>query len=300
MPDPLFEDLRALLCFTRVVERRSFTKAAAALGVSKSVVSGRVAMLEARLGEQLLLRTTRQVTATDAGLRVYSQAAQMVERAAVATKDATDVERGVLRVSAPVTFAQMYLAVPLAAFMASRPGVRVELLLNDRFVDLTEERIDVAIRVTDLKDSGLIQRRLSSSPLHICGAPGYLKQRGRPTRPEDLLRHDCLRYSLVRVEREWRLHGTSGPIRIDVKGTFETSSGTMLREAAVAGIGLAVVPRFMIHQELAAGTLETVLDDFAPRPLGIYAVRTGSRSVPRLVKALVDALEHAFRTPPWL
>jgi DNA-binding transcriptional LysR family regulator len=299
MTDPLFHDLGALLCFARVVERRSFTAAAASLGVSKSVVSARVATLEARLGEPLLLRTTRAVGVTDAGLHVYAEAAQMLERAAAATTNASDAGRGVLRVSAPAGLAQGHLAAPIAAFVTGRPGVKVELLLDDRIVDLTEGRIDLAIRITKLKDSGLIAKRLASTRLHVCAAPDYLRRRGRPERPEDLLRHDCLRYSLLRSDHEWRLYGRTGRIRLDVRGPLETTSGAMLREAAIAGLGLAMLPRFLAYEALAAGALETVLDDFAPRPLGIYAVRAGRPAAPRLVKELIEKIEAALQAAPW-
>lgn len=299
MADPLLEDLQALLCLSRVVEHGSFTKAAAALGLSKSVVSDKVSRLERRLGEQLLLRTTRQVTVTESGLRVYALARRITESASEATIGATGATGGVLRVSAPVALAQLHLTAPLASFLRKNPGVRIELLLNDRIVDLVEERIDLAIRVTKLEDSSLIARRLAWTPLHICASPQYLEERGRPTKPEDLLRHDCLRYSLMRAEHEWRLYGKNGRIRLDLSGSLETTSGFMLREAAIAGLGLAILPRFMISDALEAGLLETVLDEYAPRPIGIYAVRSGRRTAPRLVTELVRALEAAFRTPKW-
>lgn len=299
MTDPLFDDLSGLLCYARVVETRSFTKAAKLLGISKSLVSQRVAALEARMGERLLLRTTRQVEVSDAGLEVYAAAARMLEHARTATREATDAHRGVLRISAPVTFAQMYLGPPLSRFAARHPDVRLELLLDDRLVDLAAERIDLAIRVTKLEDSSLVARRLCSTSLHVCGAPSYLQARGTPTRPEDLLGHDCLRYSALRVEQEWRLYGAQGRIPVPVRGSFEASDGTLLREAAIAGMGLAMLPRFMIHEALADGRLVSVLDPFAPRPLGIHALSVGRRATPGRLKDLVDTLARAFRTPAW-
>lgn len=295
MGTPLLDDLQGLLCFARVVELGSFTKAAAALQVSKSVVSTKVSALEARLGEPLLMRTTRKVTATDAGSRVYSHARQMLEAGAAATAGASDVARGVLRLSAPVTLAQSHLARPIAAFLARHPGVRVELMLDDRFVDLVEERIDLAIRVTTLKDSSLLARRLAWAPIHVCGAPSYFAAHGRPARPEHLLSHNCLRYALVRSEEEWHFQGRSGRIELDVTGSFATTNGAMLREAVLAGMGLAVLPRFMVADAIDEGLIETVLDDFAPRPLGIYAVRSGRRAPPKLLAELLRELEAAFR-----
>ena len=295
----MFEDLQALLCFARVVEHGSFTRAALELGISKSVVSSRTAALEARLGEQLLLRTTRKVSTTSAGVRTYALARQMLDAARAVTDGANEVARGVLRVSAPVTLAQEHLGLPLERFLRARPGTRIELLLSDRLVDLVEERIDVAIRVTKLKDSGLIARRLATTTLHICASPAYLAERGRPERPEDLLRHNCLRYSLLPVDQEWRLYGPKGRIRVEPRGSFETTSGAMLRAAAVVGMGVAMLPRFMIAEALSTGALVTVLDQYAPRPIGIYAVRRGGRAAPPLLAQLIDEFSAALRNAAW-
>jgi DNA-binding transcriptional LysR family regulator len=295
----LLDDVQALLCFARVVELGSFTKAAAALGVSKSVVSSKTSALEARLGEQLLLRTTRRVSTTAAGLRVYAHARRSVEAALQATTGASDAALGELRVSAPVSLGQLYLARPLASFLEQRPGVRVELLLNDRLVDLVEDRIDLALRITKLADSALIARRLAWVPLQVCASPAYLARHGRPRVPGDLVRHNCLRYSLLRAEHEWRFYGPQGRVPLEAGGSFETNNGTMLREAAIAGLGLAMLPRFMIAPALERGELEVLLPDFTPKPLGLYAVRSGKRSAPPLLKSLLDMLASAFRDPAW-
>jgi DNA-binding transcriptional LysR family regulator len=299
MGDPLFDDLLGLMCFARVVEHRSFTGAATALGVSKSVVSARVSLLEQRLGERLLIRTTRKLTVTEAGLHVYSYSARMLEEARAATLGASDVGKGLIRVNAPVTFAHMYLTAPLTKFMAAFPEVTIQLSISDRVVDLVEERVDVAIRVTKLKDSSLIARRLASTALHIVGAPAYLAERGIPERPEDLLQHECLRYTRLRVEEEWRLYGAKGRIQVPVKSRFQASNGTILREAALTGIGLVVLPRFMIHEDLRAGRLVPVLEAYCPRPLGIYALQVQRRVQPPRVKALIETLAREFEPAPW-
>ncbi|NUP07393.1 MAG: LysR family transcriptional regulator [Polyangiaceae bacterium] len=299
MPSGLLDDLPGLLCFARVVESGSFTKAAQMLGISKSVVSTRIASLEARLGDELLLRTTRRVTVTTAGARVYTHAREMAAAASAATSGATDAGRGLIRVSAPVSLSQMFLANPISELLSKNTGLRVDLVLNDRLVDLVEERIDLAIRVSKLADSTLVARRLAVTPMDVCGAPAYFAKHGRPTRPEELVRHNCLRYTLLRAEHEWRFYGSEGRIALDVGGNFETSNGTMLREAAIAGIGLVMLPRFMTFDALRTGSLETVLGDFAPRPLGIYAVRRGGRTAPRGVAELVRVLEKTLRAEPW-
>jgi DNA-binding transcriptional LysR family regulator len=299
MGHPLLDDLPSLLCFARVVELGSFTKAAAALQVSKSVVSDRISELEARLGEQLLLRTTRNVTLTSAGANIYGYAKEIAAAGSAATSAASSSAGRSIRVGAPVSLAQMHLAGPLREFLSRNQGAQVELLLNDRLVDLVEERIDLAIRVTKLADSGLIARKLAEAPIDICGSPAYFRQHGQPTRPEHLLQHNCLRYSLIRPDHEWRLYERGERFPLNVEGNFQTTNGTMLREAAIAGLGLAILPRFMTHDALDEGRLVTVLADFAPKPIGIYAVRRGGRHAPPLVTALVRALENALRGPPW-
>lgn len=268
------------------------------MGVSKSVVSTRVALLEERVGEPLFLRTTRRVTVTNAGARMYPHARSMVEAGALATSATSSAGGGTIRISAPVTLSQMLLARPLHDFLEARPDARIELLLNDRLVDLVEERIDLAIRVTKLEDSELIARRIATTPIDVCGAPAYFERKGRPRQPEDLARHNCLRYAILRSDHEWRFYRKSGRVDVVVQGNFETTNGTMLREAVIAGMGLAVLPRFMIHDAVEAGLLERVLSEFAPRPMGIYAVRAARKATP-LITELVSFLERAFQKQPW-
>ncbi|WP_437288935.1 LysR family transcriptional regulator [Sorangium sp. So ce406] len=299
MIDPLFDDLPGMLCFARVVERRSFTAAAAELGVSKSMVSTRVARLEERLGERLLVRTTRKLTVTDAGMNLYARCARVLEEATAAVRGASDADRGRIRLNAPVSFAQMYLAQPLARFLRATPGAHVELALNDRLVDLVEERVDLAIRITKLRDSSLVARQIAVTSLNVVGAPDYLERRGRPEQPGDLLGHDCLRYLHLRVEDEWRFYGASGRIAVPVTGPLTANNGTALREAAVAGVGLAVLPRFMVDEDLRVGRLVALLERFAPRPMGVYAVHAAGRRPPARVRRLIDFLAAAFRGTSW-
>ncbi|RYZ05649.1 MAG: LysR family transcriptional regulator [Myxococcales bacterium] len=300
VPDPLFDDLASLLCFAQVVETGSFTRAAERLGLAKSVVSKRVSLLEERIGEPLLLRTTRRVTVTTAGARVYPHARSMAEQGAQATAGATSsAAQRTIRVSAPVTLSQMWLAEPLRDFLTARPQARLELLLSDRLVDLVEERLDLALRITKLKDSGLVARRLASTPIDVCGSPRYFAEHGRPRTPEDLARHNCLRYALLRPDHEWRLYRDARRIELGLHGNLETTNGTMLREAAIEGLGLAILPRFMTLEALEDGRLERVLEDFSPPPIGIYAVRASRRGPSTAVAELVRALETSLRRQPW-
>ena len=297
--DPSFDDLLGMACFAGVVETGSFTAAAARLGVSKSVVSARVARIEERLGTPLLQRTTRKLSVTDAGLELFSHCSRMLEAARAATRSAGDPGRGLIRINAPVSFAQMYLVDPLARFLDAHPGVSVEVVVSDRLVDLIDERVDLAIRISKLRDSTLVARRLASAHLVVCGSPEYLRRHGRPTTPEELLRHRCLRYTHLDVEDEWRFRGGAGRISVRVSGPFAASNGTVLREAAIAGIGLAVLPLFMVEDAIRDGRLETLLDERRRRPVGIYAVHPGGRTTPVRVRSLIDHLVAAFRGRDW-
>ncbi|QSQ12277.1 LysR family transcriptional regulator [Myxococcus landrumensis] len=299
MPEPLFDDLLGLACFARVVELRSFTQAATALGVSKSVVSARVSRLESRVGERLLIRTTRKLSVTNAGMEVYAHCERLLKEASAATRGASDAGRGALRINAPISFAQMYLAGPLARFLATHPGASVEVRLSDTLVDLVEERVDVALRISRLRDSTFVARKLTATSLVVCAAPAYLKRRGTPKHPDELARHDCLRYLHLRAEDEWRFHGPKGRIPVSVQGPLAVGNGTLLREAVAEGVGLAVLPRFMVDADLRSGRLVTVLDAFAPKPIGIYAVHAAGRSTPPLVRALLDVLASEFRSVEW-
>jgi DNA-binding transcriptional LysR family regulator len=232
---------------------------------------------------------------TELGARVYSSARAMLDAASAATLGASDVSRGHLRISAPVALTQLCLAPPVAQLLHEHPEAQIELLANDRIVDLVEERIDLAIRVTRLKDSSLIAKRLAFAPICICAAPRYLAAYGKPERPEDLLHHNCLRYALVATRDEWRLQTARSAIELAVHGSFAATSGLIMAGAAKAGIGLAILPRFMVADALRSGELVTLLDEFVPRPLGVYAVRSGRPQTPKLVARLIQLIAAALR-----
>ena len=294
-----------MVFFARVVEARSFTAAAALLGVAKSVVSARVARLEARLGVRLLHRTTRKLSLTPDGLAFYERCAPMIAAAddtAAAADGAGSEPRGLLRVNAPVMLAQLYLTEPIAAFLSRYPEVRLDLTMEDRLVDLVAEGIDVAIRVSaGLSSSSLLARKLADDRVVVSASPGYLARRGLPQTPRDLVHHDCLRYSLLRATDEWRFRdpGRRGSYPVPVEARFSAASGAVLRSAALAGMGLAVMPSFMVAADLAAGRLTSVLEPFLFARLAVYALHAPARPVPSKTRAFVDFLAACFRRPPW-
>ncbi len=297
------DDVLSLLVFARVVEAKSFTAGAARLGLSKSVASTRISQLEERIGTRLLLRTTRKLSLTADGLALYEQAARMAraaDDAALLAAGTPTEPRGVLRVNAPISFAELYLTEPIAKYLEAHPRVRVELLLSDRFEDLVAERVDVAIRVSaKLKDSTLVGRKLAEDRVVVCASPDYLARRGTPEAPADLIHHDCLRYSLLDVADEWRFKSDGKSFSVPVASRFEAGSGSVLRSAALAGMGVVVLPSFMVAADLGAGRLVQVLSGFSFVRLGVSAVYAPARVVPSNVRAFVDHLVKHFQAPPW-
>jgi DNA-binding transcriptional LysR family regulator len=294
-----------MIAFARVVEARSFSGAAAKLGVSKSVVSERVSALERELSLKLLHRTTRKLSLTAEGAQLYERCARVASAAdeAVAAFDGTgDAPRGLLRVNAPVVFAEDYLIEPIGELVKRYPDLRVELTMSDRMIDLVAEGTDVAIRIAArLSGTGLVARKLANDKPVLCAAPAYLARRGTPELPEELVHHDCLAYSLLRISEEWRFRqrGTKELFSVPIEPRFSAGSGALLRRAALAGLGLAVLPRFMVSADLAAGRLTAVLDSLYAPTLGIYAVYPEGRRVPAKVRTFVDALAAHFGKRRW-
>lgn len=288
-------DLTDMLIFARVVEAMSFTAAARRLELSKSVVSARISALEERLGVRLLHRTTRRLALTDDGVRFHDRCARLAAEADEAVAAAQgDAVRGLLRLTAPEGFAQRHLVPPLAAFVERHPDIRLDLSITDRKVDLVGEGYDVAVRIAArLADSSLVARRLRSDRIVLCAAPAYLARRGTPRAPAELVQHTCLRYSRQRPREEWAFEG----LAVTVDGPLAASSGTLLREAAIAGVGIAVLPESEIADELAAGRLVTLLDGaLRAADLGVFALH--APRPPARVRALVDHLAACFSNRP--
>ncbi len=301
MKAPL-EDLASMALFAEVARRRSFSAVARDAGLAKSAVSKRIARLEERLGVRLMTRTTRTLALTDEGLRYYEHCAALLaaaEAAEAAVAGAAQVPRGPLRVNAPVTFAQMFLADAAAAFLVRHPAVELHLSTDDRIVDVVEGGYDVVIRIARLADSSLVARRLATDRLVVCAAPAYLAARGRPAAPEELIGHNCLHYSLVPRAGEWRFRGERGPTAVPATGNLTVSDGALLRGAALAGVGLAVLPSFMVAADVAAGRLELVLDGARRAEIGIHAVFASRRQLPARTKALIDHLAAWFAVDDW-
>ena len=293
------DKLTGMAVFARVVEAGSFTAAATQLGLSKSAVSKTVAVLEDRLGARLLNRTTRRLALTEVGRAFYERCARIVAEAEEAELAVTHLQltpRGTLRVNAPVSFGALHLGPALPAFLARYPDLRVELELSDRFVDLLEEGYDLAVRIAEaLADSSLVARRITVNQMVVCASPAYWQRRGRPRVPQDLARHACVTYAYNPTPHDWPfVEGGQRPSSVRVSGPLHTNNGEAALHVALAGLAVVRLPHFICASDLAAGRLETVLDDAMPAPNAIYALYPHSRHLSAKVRALVDFLLERF------
>lgn len=289
--------LQDMRIFAETVDAQSFTAAADRLGLSKQFVSKRIAALEQRLGAQLLVRSTRRPRVTDLGLAYYERiqgVLQEVDAAEQMITSKTATPRGVLRLSAPMTFATMHLGPLVPAFMQRHPEVSLELELNDRSVDLIGEGYDMAVRIGTLADSTLIARRITAVQLITCASPDYLRQHGIPTAPEQLSAHACLSYGHGR-RGEWAFRIDERTRKLSVSGPMRSNNGEMLRDAAIAGLGLINLPDFIVTAALADGRLVEVLETFRPAGFTVHAVYPQHRQSSLLVRAFSDFLVERFR-----
>ncbi|MBW4618982.1 MAG: LysR family transcriptional regulator [Cyanosarcina radialis HA8281-LM2] len=290
-----FESLRA---FTQVVVSGGFAAAARQMGLSRSAVNKLVIALENELGVQLLHRSTRVVTPTEAGLAFHERCVEILaslEEAERSIAQLHEEPRGRLRVNAPMTFGTMYLAPALADFLGQYPDLQVQLTLNDRLIDPLEEGFDVTIRISQPPESSsLIAHRLAPVELVFCAAPSYVERYGTPDRPEQLRQHSCLHYGQIATQNQWTAIGLDGSHIIPVVGRLCSNNGEVLRDAAVRGLGIILLPRFIVERELQQGTLQIVLPDYQAAELSMYAIYPVNRHLSVKVRLLVEFLQQRF------
>lgn len=293
--------LGGMAVFAAVVEAKSFSAAARRLGVSKSAVSKQVARLEQRLGARLLNRTTRRLALTEAGMAFYEHCARILAEAGEAELAVTRLHgrpRGTIRINAPMTFGLMHIAPAVSDFLAENPELRVDMVLDDRFVDLIDEGFDVAVRIGALADSSLVARRLAPVRTVVCGAPDYFRRRGEPALPADLADHNCLLYAYESTA-EWRFEGPDGALAVRVRGDFRANNGDALRAVALAGHGITLIPTFIVGEDLASGRLRTVLDDYRVPERAVHAVYPHRRYLSPKIRAFVDFFAARFGPEPY-
>lgn len=288
--------------FAAVAAAGSFTRAAERLEVSPQLASKYVGQLEARLGVRLLNRSTRQLSLTEAGRAYYERVRQVladIDDMENAVGDLTARARGTLRVNAPMSFGQLHLARAIADYRVTQPEVEVDLTLNDRVVDIVSEGFDLAIRIGRLEESSLVARTLAPVRLVVCGSPDYFRRRGVPDTPAQLADHDCLRYTYsADVERWWfERGGKEHSVRIH--GPFAANNGDALRVAALAGQGIVLQPTFIVGDDIRAGRLQSVLDEYRAAALNVHAVYAHRQYLSAKVRTFVDFLAGYFGSPPY-
>jgi LysR family transcriptional regulator, regulator for bpeEF and oprC len=293
-------DPKSLAIFVKVAERRSFAQAARELGITQSGVSNAVSRLEERLGVRLLARTTRRVNVTEDGIGFLDHCRRILtelEEAEMVLSRARLTPAGRLRIDVPVAFGRLKVVPLLGAFRAKYPDLTIALSFTDRYVDLVEEGIDVAVRMGALQDSSLIARRITQTQFRVYGAPDYFAKHGRPRTPEDLAKHNCLAFTLreTRLIRDWRFRRDGADLSMTPRGDMTFSDGAAICAAAAAGYGLAQMHDYYAEAPVAAGALEPVMQRFEPAADTVSLVYPPTRHLSPKVRVFVDFMIDRLR-----
>lgn len=294
-------DLVDVLAFVRVAETGSFARAAERMGLSKPVVSRRVARLEEQLGARLLTRTARGAHPTDIGAAYHARAANILaelEAAQEVVAEAVTQVAGPIRIAAPFSFGARYLGPVLVDFARLHPKVELDVSLEDRTVDLVGGGFDLAVRIGRLKDSALIARKLAPIRAVVVASPAYLAEHGRPQRPAELADHDLLFYANVGASEQWRFRVGKSWETVRGRSRFRADNGDLLCAAAAAGLGVVVLPSFIASDSIASGEVEVILRDYPLEEAGLHAVMPPGRATTARVRALVDFLAGRFGPEP--
>jgi DNA-binding transcriptional LysR family regulator len=297
------DTVAGLRLFIRVVETGSFSKASADLGITQPTATKHVAALEGRLGARLLHRSTRGVSPTELGAAYYDKcktiARELEEADSLAALMQSRVQ-GSLRISTSVAFGRRVLTPLVLRFMQQHPELQIDLSFEDRYVNLVEQGVDIALRMGRLADSSLGARHLGVNPWVLVAAPGYLAERGTPVAPADLAAHAALIYSSVQGDERWHFTGADGAVAsVPVKGPLRSNNLSALLAAARAGMGLAVLPRYVAHESLKTGALLPLLEAWALPAQEIHAVFPSPRLLPTKVSGFVDWLQGQFSGAWW-
>lgn len=291
------DKLTNMKAFTRVVNHGSFSEAARELRLSRSAVSKYVIDLEIELGVQLLNRTTQSATPTEVGHRYYERCLVIlaeIEDAETSVSQFQVEARGLLRVNAPMSFGTMFLGRLMGQFMAHHPDLQIELVLSDQQLDTVQEGFDVTIRLAETPPPNLVTREIAPAPRVICASPDYLKQAGIPQHPRDLRNHACLNYGYLATGSQWKLTGKDGDHWVPVTWCLCSNNGEVLRDVALEGRGIVLLPTFIVESCLRDGTLQEVLNDYRAPEMSIHALFPPARYTPYKLRVFIDFLVEAL------
>ncbi len=283
-----FEAMRALVA---AIDGGSLSAASRRLAVPLPTVSRRVSDLEAYLGSQLVVRTSRKLLLTEAGAAYVASARRVLEELADAERAASGeyrVPRGELLVTAPIMFGKLHVAPIVHEFLAAYPDVTVRLVLSDNVVDIIDSHVDVAVRIGALPDSGLIARRVGDISWVVCASPDYLCRRGEPLTPELLVDHDCIAFEGFQPLREWLLAGPNGNRQFPIRPRFSVNTADALIDGAVAGLGIARVLSYQAAASIRVGALVPILADWAPPPIPVQLVHAAHQYQPLKLRAFLE------------
>ena len=291
-------DVSTLKMFVEVMRRRSFTEVAKTDRMAPSSVSRAIASLETELGTRLFQRSTRKLEPTEAGLRYFERIAPLLEElteAGMMVADSVGQPRGTLRVSAPTVFGQMFLVPVVAELHRKYPDLRIELLLNDAYVDLVGERIDVAIRLGSLSDSSYIARRVRTIRYYICASPEYLTRHGTPESPQALARHECLLFPRGEYSLSWLFRDAADNVEeVQIDGRCLMTNSESIRQCALSGMGVALLPDWLVEPDIESGTLQALFDDYEVTATdynsGIWILQPSRTYVPLKARVFVEHL----------
>jgi DNA-binding transcriptional LysR family regulator len=296
------QNLNDMVAFVRVVEASGFTEAARRMGASKSRVSKTIARLEKELGVRLLNRSTRGLSLTEIGAAFYEHCVRIADEAAQAAELVSQLQsepRGVLKVTAPVAFGRLHIAPAVADYLKLHPRVRLDMTITDRVVDLVSEGFDLAIRIAREPSLHHVARELAPVRRVVCATPGYFERFGTPVSPWDMTQHNCLHYTHFGSQGEWRLYEGSAEIVVPVTGSFRVNDDDVLSSAVMSGLGIALLPTFIIGHELQSGRLQSVLSNYVPLERHIYAVHLPNLHLPVKVRGFIDFLQSRFGSVPY-
>lgn len=286
--------------FFRVVEAKGFAAAARRLETTAASVSRRIKALEQRLGVRLLQRTTRTLSLTEAGKRYYLEGRRLwselgdLERSLTAS---TREPTGDLKIIAPMSFGQKVLAPLIAGFALEHRKIRISLILDDNETDPVEMGADLTIRIGYPADSSMIAQAIAPVARYLCASPAYLERRGQPTSPRDLLKHDCLHYNVISEREEWSFIDEAGEQTLTVRGMFCSNNGDVLVDAAIQGLGIALLPDFIVDQHLRQGRLVRLLEAYERVPMSLFALYPSRHHVPAAVRILLAFIKEQLGAP---
>lgn len=299
------ENLTDIAVFVRVVKAGSFTAAAEELGLSRSVISKYITRLEQRFAVRLLNRTTRRLSLTEAGNCFFEKSQSALTQLEDAEGEILAMQgkpSGLLRISAPSSFGVLHLAPLLPQFQRDCPGLKIDLSIEDKQIDLVDAGIDLAIRIADLPDSSLVARRIAICKYVVCASPNYFKNNGTPVTPEDLERHNCLSFQFWDTPNRWHFLSNDDQFRsVKIRGEVVSNNSLALRQILLVGGGITMAPTFLVGDDIANGRLIQVLDKYQCKSISIYAVYPHRKYLAAKVRAFINFLSDHIQpdTPYW-